>query len=141
MANTAVYPKTEGGAFKAGFYSYGIIVCIAALVGALAALVTGSLNPSDWMFSIAGSWGGFIGLILLSVGNVGAAIFLMYSQAVSFKTVFPKKIMDDCDGNDRTDYILTSKLNVLRCIWFIHCCHFLHNGCSWRHCRGRLLFL
>ncbi|AOH53586.1 hypothetical protein ABE28_004420 [Peribacillus muralis] len=83
--------KTEGGAFKAGFYSYGIIVCIAALVGALAALVAGSLNPSDWMFSIAGSWGGFIGLILLSVGNVGAAIFLMYSQAVSFKTVFPKK--------------------------------------------------
>ncbi|PEZ82021.1 cytosine permease [Bacillus sp. AFS017274] len=83
--------KTEGGAFKAGFYSYGIIVCIAALVGALAALVAGSLNPSDWMFSIAGSWGGFIGLILLSVGNVGAGIFLMYSQAVSFKTVFPKK--------------------------------------------------
>lgn len=83
--------KSEKAAFKAGFLSYGIFVNIAVILGALTALVVASLDPTDWMFSIAGTWGGLIGLILLTLGNLTATIFLMYSQAISFKTVFPKK--------------------------------------------------
>ncbi|WP_185907873.1 purine-cytosine permease family protein [Psychrobacillus soli] len=83
--------KKESSAFKASFYSYGVIVCLAAVVGAFAALVVGSLDPASWMMAIAGTYGGLIGLILLTVANVGATIFLMYSQAVSFKTLFSKK--------------------------------------------------
>ncbi|WP_397537181.1 purine-cytosine permease family protein [Rummeliibacillus pycnus] len=81
--------KTGAGAYKASFYSYGIIVCLAALVGALATLVIGSIDPSTWMFPIGGSYLGVAGLLLLTVANVGAVIFLMYSQAISFKTMFP----------------------------------------------------
>src|SRR5690606_10296401 len=78
-------------AFKAGFLSYGILVNIAAVLGALTALVVASLDPTDWMFAIGGTWVGLIGLVLLTLGNLTATIFLMYSQAISFKTVFPKK--------------------------------------------------
>ncbi|WP_186759591.1 cytosine permease [Planococcus sp. CPCC 101016] len=83
--------KKESSAFKAGFYSYGVIVALAAIVGALATLIAGSLAPASWMMAIAGTYGGLIGLLLLTVANLGAAIFLMYSQAVSFKTLFPKR--------------------------------------------------
>ncbi|WP_338751845.1 purine-cytosine permease family protein [Bacillus sp. FJAT-52991] len=83
--------KSEKSAFKAGFLSYGIFVNVAAILGALAALVVASLDPTDWMFAIGGTWIGLIGLILLTLGNLTATIFLMYSQAISFKTVFPKK--------------------------------------------------
>lgn len=83
--------KTEKGSFKAGFLSYGVLVVVVAGLGALSALVVSSLDPTDWMFVIGGKIGGLIGLILLTLGNVTAAIFLMYSQAISFKTVFPKK--------------------------------------------------
>lgn len=83
--------KTEKGAFKAGFLSYGVLVVVVAGLAALSALVVSSLDPTDWMFVIGGKVGGLIGLILLTLGNVTAAIFLMYSQAISFKTVFPKK--------------------------------------------------
>lgn len=83
--------KSEKSAFKAGFLSYGILVNIAAVLGALTALVVASLDPTDWMFAIGGTWVGLIGLVLLTLGNLTATIFLMYSQAISFKTVFPKK--------------------------------------------------
>ena len=83
--------KTEKGAFKAGFLSYGVLVVVVAGLAALSALVVSSLDPTDWMFVIGGKMGGLIGLILLTLGNVTAAIFLMYSQAISFKTIFPKK--------------------------------------------------
>lgn len=83
--------KTEKGSFKAGFLSYGVLVVVVAGLGALSTLVVSSLDPTDWMFVIGGKVGGLIGLILLTLGNVTAAIFLMYSQAISFKTVFPKK--------------------------------------------------
>ncbi|KMY53841.1 hypothetical protein AC623_07530 [Bacillus sp. FJAT-27231] len=83
--------KNEKSAFKAGFFSYGIIVNVAVILGALAALVVASLDPTDWMFAIGGTWIGIIGLLLLTLGNITAGTFLMYSQAISFKTVFPKK--------------------------------------------------
>lgn len=83
--------KNEKHAFKAGFYSYGVIVSLASIVAALSTLIAGSLAPASWMMPIAGPYAGLIGLLLLTVANVGAAIFLMYSQAVSFKTLFPKK--------------------------------------------------
>lgn len=87
--------KTEKGAFKAGFLSYGVLVVVVAGLGALSALLVASLDPTDWMYVIGGKIGGNVGsiilLLLLTVGNITAGIFLMYSQAISFKTVFPKK--------------------------------------------------
>src|SRR5699024_2793375 len=66
------------------------VVVVAGLV-ALSALVLSSLDPTYCMFVVGRKIGGLIGLILLTLGNVTAAIFLMYSQAISFKTIFPKK--------------------------------------------------
>ncbi|PLR81276.1 hypothetical protein CVD25_05425 [Bacillus canaveralius] len=83
--------KTEKGAFNGGFLSYGIGLCIAAVLAVFMTLLTGSLNPTDWMLEIGGTALAVLGLGLLILGNVTAAIFFMYSQAISFKTVFPKQ--------------------------------------------------
>lgn len=82
--------KAEKTAFNGGFWSYGVLVNIAAILGALTALVVGSLNPSDIM-TIGGPVFEVFGLILLVAGNLTAAIFLVYSQAVSYKTIFPRQ--------------------------------------------------
>ena len=83
--------KSEKAAYKATFFSYGILLNIAVVLGALTTLVVGTQNPTEWMMAIAGPWLGLIGLILLTLGNLTAAIFLMYSQVISLKTIFPKK--------------------------------------------------
>lgn len=83
--------KSEKASYKATFFSYGILVNIAVVLGALTTLVVGTQNPTEWMMSIAGTWLGLVGLVLLTLGNLTAAIFLMYSQAISLKTIFPKK--------------------------------------------------
>lgn len=82
--------KSTKSAYQASFFAYGIIVVVAAVVGALAALISGSLYPGDWMNSIMGSKFAIIGLLLLTVANLGATLFLMYSFAISFKTLFSK---------------------------------------------------
>ncbi|MDM5334952.1 cytosine permease [Ureibacillus composti] len=82
--------KSSKSAYSASFYSYGIIVVVAAIVGAIAALISGSMYPGDWMNAIMGSKFAIIGLILLTVANLGATLFLMYSFAISFKTLFSK---------------------------------------------------
>ena len=82
--------KSAKSAYQASFYSYGIIVVVAAIVGALAALISGSLYPGDWMNAIMGSKFAIVGLLLLTVANLGATLFLMYSFAISFKTMFSK---------------------------------------------------
>ncbi len=83
--------KSERSSYKAGFLSYGVLVNVAAILGGLTAIVVASVDPVDWMLAIGGKWVAFVGLALLTLGNLTAAIFLMYSQAISFKTVFPRK--------------------------------------------------
>jgi nucleobase:cation symporter-1, NCS1 family len=82
--------KSEKAAYKATFFSYGILVNIAVVLGALTTLIVGTQNPTEWMLAIAGTWVGLLGLVLLTLGNLTAAIFLMYSQVISLKTIFPK---------------------------------------------------
>ncbi|MFD2867054.1 cytosine permease [Kurthia populi] len=82
--------KSTKAAYSASFYSYGVIVVVAAIAGALAALVSGSLYPGDWMNAVMGSKFAIVGLLLLTVANLGATLFLMYSFAISFKTMFSK---------------------------------------------------
>lgn len=82
--------KSTKSAYAASFYSYGVIVVVAAAVGALAALISGSMYPGDWMNAIMGSKFAVVGLILLTTANLGATLFLMYSFAISFKTLFSK---------------------------------------------------
>ena len=81
--------KTEKSAFSSGFWSYGVLVNVAAILGAFGALVSKSAIPSDIM-SIFNPTFEVIGLLLLIAGNVAAIIFLFYSQGVSVKTAFPK---------------------------------------------------
>ncbi|KMY42736.1 purine-cytosine permease family protein [Peribacillus loiseleuriae] len=83
--------KDEKGAFNGGFLSYGIGLCVAAILAVFMTLVTGSINPTDWMTQLGSAWLAVMGLSLLILGNVTAAIFFMYAQAISFKTIFPKQ--------------------------------------------------
>jgi nucleobase:cation symporter-1, NCS1 family len=83
--------KSENAAFSGSFFAYGVILNIAAIMGALTSLLVASLYPTDWMVAIGGKILGILGLILLILGNVTSAVLLTYSQGISFKTVFPKQ--------------------------------------------------
>lgn len=83
--------KSEKSAFTGSFFAYGVVLNIAAIMGALTSLLVASLYPTDWMVAIGGKVLGFLGLMLLVVGNVTSAVLLIYSQGISFKTVFPKQ--------------------------------------------------
>ena len=83
--------KTEKTAYYGTFYGFGIILNIAGIFGAFVALLVGSLDPTDWMIAVGGVTFGIFGLLLLVLANLTSTIVLIYSQALSFKTIFPDK--------------------------------------------------
>lgn len=83
--------KNENIAYAGGFWGFGILLNVAAIMGALTALLVGSTDPTDWMVAFGGANFGLIGLLLLVLANTTSAVVLMYSQALSFKTLFPTK--------------------------------------------------
>lgn len=82
--------KTENVAYQGAFWGYGVLLNIAAIVGAFTALLVGSTDPTDWLIALGGAFGGFIGLILLILANVTSTVVLMYAQSLAFKTLFPQ---------------------------------------------------
>lgn len=82
--------KNEKTAYVGSFWGWGVLLNIAAIFGAFTALVVGSGEPTDWMIAVGGTTWGLVGLLLLIVGNTTSAVILIYSQAISFKTLFPK---------------------------------------------------
>lgn len=83
--------KNEKVAYHGGFWGFGVLLNVAAILGAFTALLVGSTDPTDWMIHIGGAGFGFLGLILLVLANTTSAVVLMYSQAIAFKTLFPNK--------------------------------------------------
>ncbi len=82
--------KSEKVAYHGGFWGFGVVLNIAAVLGAFTALLVASLDPTDWMIAVGGVSWGFVGLILLVLANTTSAVILIYSQSISFKTLFPK---------------------------------------------------
>ncbi|GAX91702.1 purine-cytosine permease family protein [Effusibacillus lacus] len=82
---------SEKVAYSGGFWGFGVLLNVAAIMGALTALLVGSTDPTDWMISFGGTGWGVLGLLLLILANTTSAVVLMYSQALSFKTLFPSK--------------------------------------------------
>lgn len=83
--------KSEKVAYNGGFFGFGILLNVAAVFGAFIALLVISTDPTDWMIAIGGSSWGLIGLFLLILANTTSCVILIYSQAISFKTLFPDK--------------------------------------------------
>jgi len=81
--------KTEKAAFYGTFWGYGVVLNVAGVFGAFTALLVASLDPTDWMIAIGGTSWGLLGLVLLILANTTSAVILIYSQAISLKTVFP----------------------------------------------------
>ncbi len=83
--------KTEKTAYYGTFLGFGIVLNIAGIFGAFVALLVGSLDPTDWMIAVGGVTFGIFGLLLLVLANLTSTVVLIYSQALSFKTIFPDK--------------------------------------------------
>lgn len=82
--------KSEKVAYHGGFWGFGVLLNIAAVLGAFTALLVASLDPTDWMIAVGGVSWGFLGLFLLVLANTTSAVILIYSQSISLKTMFPK---------------------------------------------------
>lgn len=83
--------KTEKASYYGAFFGWGVILNVAGIFGAFVALLVGSLDPTDWMIAVGGALFGLFGLLLLVLANLTSTIVLIYSQALSFKTIFPSK--------------------------------------------------
>ncbi len=81
--------KTEKTAVWGTFLGWGVILNVAAILGALTALLVGVYEPTEWMIAAGGPVFGLLGLVLLILANLTSATVLIYSQGVSVKTMFP----------------------------------------------------
>lgn len=82
-------PADERTAYLGTFFGWGVVLNLAGIFGAFTALLVGSLDPTDWMLGVGGTAFGMIGLIFLVIANVTSATILIYTQALSLKTLFP----------------------------------------------------
>jgi nucleobase:cation symporter-1, NCS1 family len=82
--------RNESGAINGTYLGYGLVLNVAGIFGAFTALLVGSLDPTDWMIAAGGMWFGMFGLILLILANLTSSVVLMYSQAISVKTMLPR---------------------------------------------------
>lgn len=83
--------KSENIAYAGGYWGFGVLLNVAAILGALTALLVGSTDPTDWMISFGGESWGVVGLVLLILANTTSCVVLLYAQAIAFKTLFPSK--------------------------------------------------
>jgi NCS1 family nucleobase:cation symporter-1 len=81
--------KREKDAYYGTFLGWGVFICISTIFGAFTALLVGSSDPVDWMMSSGGAVLGFLGLVLLVIANIMSITMLIYTQGISFKTMFP----------------------------------------------------
>jgi nucleobase:cation symporter-1, NCS1 family len=81
--------KSEKTAMYGSFLGWGVLLNVAAIFGAFTALLIGSLEPTDWMVAAGGVGLGLVGLGFMILANLTSAVILIYSQALSVKTIFP----------------------------------------------------
>lgn len=81
--------NTERTAVWGSFLGWGVLLNVAAILGALTALLVGQHDPAKWMIAAGGPVFGVFGLLLLVLANLTSATILVYSQGISMKTMFP----------------------------------------------------
>lgn len=82
--------RDEKTAYMGTYFGWGVILNLAGVFGAFTAILVGSLDPTDWMIGVGGVAFGALGLVFLILANLTSATVLIYSQALSMKTVFPR---------------------------------------------------
>ncbi len=81
--------RDERAAYLGTYFGWGVVLNLAGIFGAFTAILVGSVDPTDWMISVGGVAFGLVGLIFLVLANLTSATVLIYSQALSSKTMFP----------------------------------------------------
>jgi len=82
--------RDERTALVGTYLGWGVLLNIAAILGALTALLVGTYEPTEWMLEAGGPLFGLFGLFLLILANLTSATVLIYSQSLSLKTLFPR---------------------------------------------------
>lgn len=82
--------KDERTALIGTYLGWGVLLNVAAILGALTALLVGTYEPTEWMIEAGGPLFGLFGLFMLILANLTSATVLIYSQSLSIKTLFPR---------------------------------------------------
>jgi|UniRef100_A0A7C1FQD6 NCS1 family nucleobase:cation symporter-1 len=82
--------KDERTALIGTYLGWGVLLNVAAILGALTALLVGTYEPTEWMIQAGGPLFGLFGLFMLILANLTSATVLIYSQGLSIKTLFPR---------------------------------------------------
>lgn len=81
--------NSERAAHYGTYFGWGVLLNVAAIFGAFTALLVASLDPTDWMIAVGGVGLGLVGLLFMILANLTSAVVLIYSQALSVKSVLP----------------------------------------------------
>ncbi len=82
--------RDERTALIGTYLGWGVLLNVAAILGALTALLVGTYEPTEWMLEAGGPLFGLFGLFMLILANLTSATVLIYSQSLSIKTLFPR---------------------------------------------------
>ncbi len=82
--------KSEKAAMNGAFFGWGILLCVATIVGVFSGILAHSEDPTDWMITLGGPAFGLVGLFMIMLANITSTALLIYSQGIILKTAFPK---------------------------------------------------
>lgn len=81
------FAKSTKGAYWGTYLGLGVVGVLLALIGGMATLITGEIQPHRWAAEL-----GFevLGLIIVILGSVTTIAILLYSGAAAVSAMFPK---------------------------------------------------
>lgn len=86
--------KTESGGYHGCMWGWGILSAVAGVFAAFTALAIGVYDPTLWIVQVCNEIGSntlaLLGLLLMSVANVTSVATLVYPEAISIRSRFPK---------------------------------------------------
>lgn len=86
--------KTESNGYHGCMWGWGVLAAIAGVFAAFTALAIGVYDPTAWIVQVSNDIGtnvlSILGLALMAVANVTSVATLVYPEAISIRSRFPK---------------------------------------------------
>ena len=86
--------KTEGSGYHGCMWGWGILAAVAGVFAAFTALAIGVYDPTLWIVQVCSDLGSnvlaLLGLMLMAVANVTSVATLVYPEAISIRSRFPR---------------------------------------------------
>lgn len=81
--------KSQRLAIHGSLIGWGILTLPVAAVGIFSSLAVGTEDPTVWMYELAGSWGGAVGLLFIIIANISSTVLMIYIALIALQQSKP----------------------------------------------------